>query len=64
MVSYHSAIRLVRKLTTERDVWSILLWDKFFKGEQTYLQLSIKWECSIKTIQRRTYKHIIRFDRL
>ena len=39
------------------------LWEEYVKGKQTYLQLSIKYNCSIKTIQRRIDKHIIVFEK-
>ena len=38
------------------------LWEEYVKGKQTYLQLSIKYNCSIKTIQRRIDSHIVAFE--
>jgi hypothetical protein len=39
------------------------LWQEYVKGKQTYLQLSIKYGCSIKTIQRRIDQHIVCFEK-
>ena len=39
------------------------LWQEYVKGKQTYLQLSIKYGCSIKTIQRRIDQHIVSFEK-
>jgi hypothetical protein len=30
-----------------------LLWQEYVKGKQTYLQLALKYDCSVKTIQRK-----------
>ncbi len=37
------------------------LWQEYVKGKQTYLQLSVKYGCSTKTIQRRIDQHIVSF---
>ena len=41
---------------------STQLWEDYVKGKQTYLQLSTKHNCSIKTIQRRIDQHQVTFD--
>ena len=30
-----------------------LIWHEYMQGKQTFLQVSIKYNCSLKTIQRR-----------
>jgi hypothetical protein len=38
-------------------------WQEYVKGKQTYLQLSTKYNCSIKTVQRRIDLHKFAFDK-
>lgn len=39
------------------------LWEEYVKGKQTYSQLSNRYNCSIKTIQRRIDKHKITLNK-
>lgn len=39
------------------------IWQEYVKGKQTYAQLSVKYGCSIKTIQRRIDQHIVSFKK-
>lgn len=39
------------------------IWQEYVKGKQTYLQLSTKYNCSIKTVQRRIDLHNVAFDK-
>jgi hypothetical protein len=32
---------------------AVILWQEYVKGKQTYLQLALKYDCSVKTIQRK-----------
>lgn len=36
-----------------------MIWDEYVNGKQTYIQLSQKYNCSIKTIQRSIDKHSV-----
>ena len=36
---------------------NLQLWQEYCEGKQTYAQLSVKYGCSIKTIQRRIDKY-------
>lgn len=39
------------------------IWEEYVKGKQTYLQLSVKHGCSVKTIQRRIDQHLVSFNK-